>query len=65
VIVIFASTYCFVAGPEPPGPEPIAAVAGSVSRVTETLLSSPEIANVVEAFAVTRPAVADVNVAWK
>jgi hypothetical protein len=28
VIVIRASTYCFVAGPDPPGPEPIADVAG-------------------------------------
>src|SRR5258705_212247 len=32
-IVIGASTYVFVAGPDPFGPEPIVAVAGSVSRV--------------------------------
>jgi hypothetical protein len=33
-IVIRASTYVFVAGPDPFGPEPIVAVVGSVSRVT-------------------------------
>ena len=65
VIVIRASTYCFVAGPEPPGPAVIAAVAGSVSRVTVTALNKPVIENVVVAFAVTRPAEADVNVAEK
>jgi hypothetical protein len=36
-----------------------------VSRVTVTLLKRPVIENVVEAFAVTRPADADVNVAEK
>ena len=35
-IVIFRSTNRFVAGPLPLGPEPIFAVAGSVSRVTFT-----------------------------
>jgi hypothetical protein len=41
------------------------AVAGSVSRVTVTLLNKPVIVNVVVAFPTTRPADADVNVAEK
>ena len=45
------------AGPEPPGPAPMFAVAGFVSRVTDTLLNLPVIENVVEAFATVTPAV--------
>src|SRR5262249_34463748 len=36
VIVMLASTKVFTAGPVPPGPEPMVAVAGSVSRVRAT-----------------------------
>src|SRR5260370_34396021 len=56
VIVMFASTYCFVAGPDPPGPAVIFAAAGSVSRATETLLNTPAVAHADEALAVTPPA---------
>jgi hypothetical protein len=41
VIDTRASTNRFVAGPLPPGPLPIVAVAGSVSRVTVALLGVP------------------------
>src|SRR5947199_79662 len=57
-IVMLASTYGLVAGPEPPGPAPTATVAGSVSRVSVT----PSAVNVTDAFAFTVPAVGDVNV---
>src|SRR5690348_10279565 len=50
---MFASTHVFTAGPEPPGPEPIDAVAGSVSRVSAT----PPTVRLVDAFAVVFPAV--------
>jgi len=52
-IVMFASTHVFTAGPDPPGPAPIEAVAGSVSRVSVT----PPSVNVAEALAVVLPAV--------
>ena len=50
------------AGPDPPVPAVMFAVAGSVSRDTVTLLNKPVIENVVEALATTSPAEADVNV---
>src|SRR5262245_30467082 len=57
-MVMFASTNVFTAGPEPPGPEPTLAVAGSVSRVNDT----PPTTTVTDAFPVTWPADGDVNV---
>jgi hypothetical protein len=50
---MFASTHVFTAGPEPPGPAPIEAVAGSVSRVNDT----PPTVKLADAFAVVLPAV--------
>src|SRR5690242_13567266 len=50
---MFASTHVFTAGPEPPGPEPTDAVAGSVSRASVR----PPTLTLAEAFAVVFPAV--------
>jgi hypothetical protein len=55
-VVTASSAHSFVAGPVPPGPA-VVAVAGSVSRVTDTLFVRPVIENVVDAFAVVVPAV--------
>src|SRR5580765_115565 len=52
-IVMFASTHVFTAGPDPPGPAPTDAVAGSVSRVR---LRPPTLI-VAEACAVVLPPV--------
>src|ERR1051325_659750 len=52
------STYCFVAGPLPTGPEPIAAVAGFVSRwIPVTGLKVPWTVATTSAFATNVPAV--------
>src|ERR1051326_4393137 len=48
---MFASTHVLTAGPEPPGPEPMFAVAGLVSRVSET----PPTVRDADAFAVVLP----------
>ncbi len=58
VILMLASTNVFTTGPEPPGPAPTLAVAGSVSRVSET----PPAFTVTDALPVTCPAEFDVNV---
>src|SRR5947207_1761525 len=56
-----ASTNVFVAGPLPPGPLPMDAVAGSVSRLSVT----PPTVIVTDALPVTLPADGDVNVTWQ
>src|SRR5436190_21404097 len=55
---MLAPTNVFSAGPVPPGPEGMVAVAGLVSRVNDT----PPTVNVTDAFAVTVPESGDVNV---
>src|SRR5262249_3753448 len=50
-MAMLASTYVFVAGPEPPGPAPMLAVAGSVSR----LIEMPPTDSVTAAFPTTLP----------
>src|SRR5215831_20655826 len=55
---MLASTNVLTAGPEPPGPAPMVAVAGSVSRVNNT----PPTVNVTDALPVTLPADGDENV---
>ena len=58
-IAMLRSTYCFVAGPLPAGPEPTAAVAGFVSRwIPVTGLNVPATVATTSAFAVNVPAVA-------
>ena len=52
-IVMFASTHCFVAGPLPPGPELMLAVAGSVSRVSADAVT----VRLADALAIVLPAV--------
>src|SRR4051794_19447392 len=57
-MVMLASTNVFTAGPDPPGPDGIVAVAGFVSRVNET----PPTVNVTAALPVTVPFEFDVKV---
>ncbi len=58
VIVMLPSTNVLTAGPDPPGPDGIVAVAGFVSRINVT----PPTVNVTDALPVTVPFEFDVNV---